>query len=347
MKSILSSPDSSRIPSVRELADRFSASTRTIHKVIRQLQKDDVIESRGRKGSFVKPLAKRVSRSKRIAILSTYEYAYERDSEKNSYPENVLNSLHKSFLEHGYEAEYFSVANLDVLTLRDSLAKMKLSGIVLMEVCNPLLITELRELYTPMISMDYNACFFGISSVYFSNSWGVFDATKHLLKMGHKNICLFNHRWQKNIAQSPIYDPIDEDRLHGYLIAMKDAKLPPIVIDSEGPTPTAVKNGLLRMLASNPKPTAFIFIKNYTVGYAMKELAELGYRIPEDISIISVDSSDTLVEGRKITYVWVDSEGMGKLGADALVSEIRRQASAPQRIELETKLVLGDSTRAV
>ncbi len=346
IKSILSSPDAPKVPSVRELADRFSASTRTIHKVIRELQRDDIIESKGRNGSFVKPLSKRGSRSKKVAILSTYDIDINALSQ-NRYPDDVLASVKAEFKENGYEVEYFSVSNLDVLTLRTKLSKMKFSGFVLLEIYNPLLITELRELFVPMVSMDYNVCYFGISSVYFSNSWGAYEGTKHLIKSGHKNICLFNHKYSRNVAQSPFFDPIDEERIHGYLIAMKDEKLTPFVVEAEGLTVTSIKNELMRVLASNPKPTAFLFIKNYIPEFAFKELIKLGYKVPEDISVLSVDSVSIKYEKKEISYVWVDSAGMGKRAAEILISEIKHQAIPPQRVELPTRLILKESIRKI
>ncbi|AFK87263.1 MULTISPECIES: LacI family DNA-binding transcriptional regulator [Thermoanaerobacterium] len=127
------------------------------------------------------------------------------------------------------------------------------------------------------IKDDFNNCII----VNADNFNGAYEATKHLIKLGHKKIAHISGDMDK---LSGI------ERFEGYKKALKETKLTynnSLVVKGnfieEGGYEAIIK------LFKKSRPTA-IFISNDQMAIgAMKALNDLGYSIPDDISIIGFD----------------------------------------------------------
>lgn len=118
---------------------------------------------------------------------------------------------------------------------------------------------------------------------------GGYDATRILLDAGHTRIGMINIHPDEAI-------PAARDRRKGYERALTEAGVdfdPTLVFPGEGIHRSGYDGA--RALTDLPEPVTAIFCANdRTALGAYQALAELGLRIPEDVSIVGFDDQDVL-----------------------------------------------------
>ncbi len=98
--------------------------------------------------------------------------------------------------------------------------------------------------------------------------------------------------------------------------------------------------------SSNRRPSAFIAHNDLAALGVLRAATELGLRVPQDLSVVGVD--DTLI-GRylpvTLTTVRQPTKKMVTIAADLLMKRLaHRDGTPPQRRELETSLIVREST---
>jgi len=135
---------------------------------------------------------------------------------------------------------------------------------------------------TPYVIVQNNLKKHMSYSVNVDNITGSYNAVRHLLKLGHRRIC---H------ATGPIGSQISQDRLTGYLNAMREAH---IQVENNFVVNCGFqfKDGywcMKRIMAQKPVPTAVVFSNDVTGFGAYLAAKEENISIPGDISIIGFD----------------------------------------------------------
>jgi len=170
-----------------------------------------------------------------------------------------------------------------------------------------------------------------------NNEAGAYDATRHLIKLGHTRLATIT---------GPLHLTNAMDRLGGFRRAMKAAKLhlsPEYVQETSfdkqgGHAKTLV---LLRLI---PRPTA-IFAGNDMIALGvLLAVREAGLRCPEDISIMGFDDLD-LAETTNPSLSSVSQSGyqLGTTAARLLLDRREGDISPAKHIVLETLLHLRNS----
>ncbi|MDD7185938.1 MAG: LacI family DNA-binding transcriptional regulator [Oscillospiraceae bacterium] len=110
--------------------------------------------------------------------------------------------------------------------------------------------------------------------------YGMYIATKYLLKMGHRKISFVGTVG----ATASI-----TDRFYGYCRAMREAG---IKTDEIMAVPDRDKSGKLKVSLENVSemPTAFACNCDMTAYYLINVLTENGYKVPDDVSIVGFDN---------------------------------------------------------
>jgi len=148
--------------------------------------------------------------------------------------------------------------------------------------------------------------------------------TRHLIDLGHRDIAFLSN------AASSDFSYIT---LKGFRAAMTEAGLtvPDLWIQQNTGDLDTVNHCLETILSGSHKPTAIFCTIDFYSFKVIQRLHQLGYRIPEDISIISID--DVVVAklvSPPLTTVHVDREGIVQKG-----------------LEMLTKLLNGKSCQSV
>jgi LacI family transcriptional regulator len=115
-------------------------------------------------------------------------------------------------------------------------------------------------------------------------------ATEKLIEKGHKRIGIIT-----NDKLSTGY-PAPKERLRGYKQALKKARIPfneKLFLEGDGNATTGYDCTLKLMNLKNP-PTAIFCCTDSMAMSAYDALKKLGFRIPEDISVVGFDNQDVI-----------------------------------------------------
>jgi LacI family transcriptional regulator len=164
-------------------------------------------------------------------------------------------------------------------------------------------------------------------------------ATEELIRHGHTRIGFAN-----NIDDIPAA----RGRLEGYQAALRDAGLPfdpRLVAEAESETGGGLEAARELLLAPDRPTALFCFNDRMAMG-AYHAAAELGLRIPQDVSVVGFDNQELIAEGLRpgLTTVALPHYEMGAWAVETLIAQIEGQdRSGSQQAVLPCPLVTRNS----
>jgi DNA-binding LacI/PurR family transcriptional regulator len=165
-------------------------------------------------------------------------------------------------------------------------------------------------------------------------------ATEHLLALGHRDIA--------HIGASPEFDidfHIPTRRRQGFEQALADAGIPSRAALYE-PADFTIEGGFraAKQLLGRPggRPTAIFAASDEMAIGAVLAARELGYRVPEDLSVVGIDGHE-LGEFFRLTTVDQFPLGQGERAADAILA-LLDEGGASEPAQLPFELVVRGTT---
>ena len=217
-----------------------------------------------------------------------------------------------------------------------SLLSRKVDGIVIVSSDENADYLEEIHRTTPMVLIDRHFEGTTLPYVCSDNRQGGYDATSHLIGMGHRNIlCIQGVRRSMPSRQ----------RVDGYHAAMREAGLD-LTARVVGDDFT-IRNGYLetKLAFSSPNPPTAIFALSNTILLGtIKAVHELGLHIPDDVSIVAFDNQiymDFL--NPAITRISQSTAEMCTLAMRILMQQISGDSTSGVQMLLPPELVLSDS----
>jgi LacI family transcriptional regulator len=179
----------------------------------------------------------------------------------------------------------------------------------------------IKDQGTPLVILDRRIDNTDVDIVRGDSIGGARLLTQHLIDLGHRHIALING--PHNVSTS-------EDRLIGYKQVMEENGLIDDIQYYYGLFSQASGNSLTRIIfEKEPKPTAIFAANNLVAIGALRALNELGYRIPNDVALVSFDDiPDNLTIFPFMTAVSQPSYEMGKSATELLISRIKNGSNA-------------------
>lgn len=329
------------LPSIRELARGFGASTATIQKIVNELKEDGILSAKPGKGLFVRPRFEG-AKSKTVGLIGLYTSVNIQKAEV--YPGGILIPFKNTIERAGYSVRYFPCWDTDETELITEISEAGLAALALFEINDGMLISALRKLHLPIVSMDCDLRGMGIPSVVFSNTWGAFQATRNLIEQGHRHIVFASIESVRIIGANKYIDSVDEERLLGYRVAMRNAGLKENITRIPFTDPDRDGN-LSGVFSRRPSPTAMIVSNGLQLNFIHRFLSGLGFNIPGNLSVIGFNSVETeYAPGRKFASVTIDENAMGVKAAETLMDALRGQTpEQPECVELQTGFVANQS----
>lgn len=233
----------------------------------------------------------------------------------------------------------------------DSLADHQVDGIIVATRSNRIGDEHLHEMIERGVSVvcigrdfhDENA-----DSVTADALHGGFQATQHLIDLGHKRIAFIG---------ATVVNGVNLKRLQGYLKALKENGLEVderlITGNSEAnedaPGYSTEKLGyeaMKRLLVLPNRPTAVFARNDFTAVGAINAIKESGLSIPKDISIVGFDDIPMAIHtSPALTTVRQPTRRQGSLAAEFLLRRIEaKETVRREEIVLECELIVRDST---
>lgn len=180
-----------------------------------------------------------------------------------------------------------------------------------------------------------------LSHVDNDNVLAAYEATKHLISLGHTRIGFLGGAMELVVTA---------DRIAGYRKALDEAGLP---IDNQVIASSFFMEqggylAMMRLLALSDRPTAVLASDDVLAFGAMRAATELGYRLPKDMAIVGFnDIRLAELANPPLTTVRVNMGAIGTAAAELLIRQIRAGEPSPVSKIIDTELVIRGSCGAV
>ncbi|MBN2008877.1 LacI family DNA-binding transcriptional regulator [candidate division KSB1 bacterium] len=186
-----------------------------------------------------------------------------------------------------------------------------------------------------------------LDSIVVENKQGAFEATRHLIQLGHKKIGMIDGQLKSSPAKI---------RLEGFKQALLEYNIPfkkeylvisDYITGQHGFNREAGYHAMKQLLKLAPNhPTAVFVSSDIQAVGAIKAIDETGLKIPQDIAIVGFDDIE-IAEFLGLTTMRQPMLEMGKLAVQRLISKISNTASKDFKISFSTKLVIRNSCGAL
>jgi LacI family transcriptional regulator len=174
-----------------------------------------------------------------------------------------------------------------------------------------------------------------ISAAHFSGARAV---TRHLIELGHRRI---------GVITGPPHWHTRDDRVGGHLAALAEAGVlggPELMRDGEPATRTGVRSGG-ELLDLRPRPSAVVCFNDKVAAGVLEAAAVRGLRVPADLSVTGFDDIDiSRATTPRLTTVRQPLQEMGRTAVTMLIRQLDGHAHEALSMELETRLIVRDST---
>jgi LacI family transcriptional regulator len=180
-----------------------------------------------------------------------------------------------------------------------------------------------------------------VPTVSAAHSMGASEAVEHLLSLGHRRIAAIT---------GPRGWIATEERLRGYRGALAAAGVmpdPDLVVESNFLAEGGIEAAL--SLLDLPDPPTAVFAFNDMLAIGVLQAARLrGMHTPDDLSVVGFDDTfEASIVTPTLTTVRQPLAEMGRMAVNLLVRQLQNQRIEALHVQLETKLVVRESTGPV
>lgn len=142
------------------------------------------------------------------------------------------------------------------------------------------------------------------------------------------------------------------ERFRGYQNAMRDFGRPDnrmeedSILELHGPHYYEVDWMKEKLQKKRELPGGFVCASDRLAVVLIKSLAELGYRVPQDVEVVSFDNSpEAELIVPNLTTAGTEKDEIGKCAAECLFDRMKEPDRTPRVLYLKTKPVIRDSAR--
>lgn len=350
--------DGRRLPSEKELAEKYKVSRITSKKALEILVSNGYITRTPGKGSYVREIDKKnidkakerlESKSNCILIgLVIPDFSH-------SYGMKLLMSLqNEAFKNNSFIVPCFSYGKqeLEEKAIYE-LIDLGVDGMIIMPVhgenYNPKLLRLVLDKF-PIVLIDRYLKGIPAAFVGYDNFNAAKKATDYLLDLGHRNISFLSPPMSNT---STI-----EDRKDGFFrshiergIAIDEKIWATNLISTIPRTKEKVNfitdiDIIKRIIVNNHEITSFFAIEYDIALIALEAVKSLGKKVPEDISIVCFDGPNTHFEDNFFTHIHQREEKMGVEAIKLLIKQLENNCNC-DKIIIDSDLVVGDSTISI
>lgn len=183
----------------------------------------------------------------------------------------------------------------------------------------PRLVRQLHGTGFSLVLVDMRPPLRGVDAVVCDDAQAAYEATRHLLTLGHRRI---------GLIRGPAHHPFSQALTSGYRRALQEAGIarrPGLVADAlfrpEGGYAAAAA-----LLQGPARPTALFTNDDMAIG-ALRAVHDQGLRVPEDIAIVGYDDIEYAAHTTPpLTTVAVPKEEMGRLAVRRAIAQMEQGA---------------------
>jgi LacI family transcriptional regulator/LacI family repressor for deo operon, udp, cdd, tsx, nupC, and nupG len=201
-------------------------------------------------------------------------------------------------------------------------------------------VAKLARAGVPVVCVDRRLDALALDTVVADNVRGAFDATAHLLRLGHRRIGFIEGRPELSTSQ---------ERREGYrrALAAHGIALDESLVRSGDSRHESGRDLARALLALRQPPTALLVGNNMMTLGALEAIHHLGRRIPDDVAVIGYDDMPwALALNPPLTAVRQPGYEMGRRAAELLLRRIQEPGCRPSVVTLQPELVVRRSCGA-
>lgn len=334
-------------PKIHDVAERAGVSTKTVSRVLNN-EKYVREETREKVLAAVKALDYTPDFSARsLAGQKSYMLALFYGSVSEAYLAKFQAGVISQCAEHHY---HLLVERMDNnrpsvgRKIADTAAQTRVDGVILIPPLsdNAEIKAALEESGVPYVLVAPTHKAADVRSVDTDNFEAARELVSHLISLGHKKIAVI--KGHPAHSATPL-------RYAGYTAALEDAGLPiDPSLETEGDFQTISGIECAKaLLASNSRPTAIFASNDDMAAGAARAAADLGLKVPEDISIVGFDDSlIASISAPPLTTVRQPIEEMARGAVDLLIGiPQNEEENAIQNRAYQFELVFRESSGPV
>ncbi|RJG26804.1 LacI family DNA-binding transcriptional regulator [Paenibacillus thiaminolyticus] len=202
---------------------------------------------------------------------------------------------------------------------------------------NDPIVSFLEELQFPFVLIGRSEEHPDILSVNNDNVQAAYDATRHLIDQGHRRI---------GFVSGPSNLMISKDRMAGYQAALKEAGMearPEWIVEGEFLQESGYR-AMSFFMSLPERPTALVAIDDVVAFGVLRGLMELGYRVPDDLSLVSFNNVPlSELATPPITSVDIGIYQLGYTASQTLIRSIKGEPMQ-QRLIIPHRLIVRESS---
>jgi len=342
-----------RIPTETQLSKHLDISRTTVRIALQRIEVEGLIKRTAGRGTFVVYQPQDHVASRSIGYLTC--------SFHNEIHTNILNSAQTELRSAGYQVIFSnSQDRVDEARILQQLLDDNVAGLMLWANAKPTDVTrsillEYERRKIPVVFMDRPVE--GIRADYVSsdNFGGSYDLVQYLIELGHQQI----------VPLMPNIDdlhPVNE-RHRGYVTAIEERGMvayapwkinPPArhefhetdIYSLVGEQSQQIIEQVEWLTDSvMPKPTAIVCINDILAIIAMSALRNLGYVVPDDVSIVGFDDISMASHiGVPLTTISQNAYELGKVASQMLVDRLQGRDGPPRSFQVPTIMRIRESS---
>ncbi len=338
------------LPSERAMKEHFGVSRATVRQAVNSLIQDGYLQSIAGTGTFVLEQSRKMTSAGLIGLITS-------SPNFNFFYPQLATSFNNRIRSAGYGL-VMSLHSEHADMMGQIIDELLAQNVVGLAITPPRygdlapLLSRLRRLKVPVVLIGRNANL-SVDLVATDNESIGYNATKHLIDLGHEHIAFLG-----------LLDySTGNERAEGYKRAMNEGGLPPHMVqvhenikpnhDNNTSAPrehlvTPAQDAAYQIWGGDdglPEPTAAFCFNDITAMGVYKALRNLKRRIPEDVSLISVDNLITVRHFEvPLTTFALPGEQIGVRSAEILLRRLSGDAAPAQTILLPAEFIEREST---
>lgn len=330
---------------IGDVAKRAGVSTMTVSRVINnsgyisQETRRRVEEAIAELGYVPNALARslRFKQTKTIALVLT--------DITNPFFTTVARGVEDAASEQGFSVMFCNTdeSPKEEANYLNVLVQKQVDGVLLVPArCSVDSVAFLQERGVPFVILDRHIDGVNVDTVRCDSEQGAYELMRHLLDLGHERIAVLSGSLEVSTSA---------DRVAGYRRAFAEAGLAhdPNLIFYGSFTQESGYRATQQALALTPKPTAIFAANNFIAVGALRVIREMGLRVPEDISVVTIDDPlASLVIEPFLTVVAQPAYQMGREATSLLLDRLSgRDDTPPREIILPIECIVRKSSGPV
>ena len=259
----------------------------------------------------------------------------------NSFFNEIIKGAKASAIQHGYTMMILQEhINSNTFPAFEHLIKSaRISGVICLNHVNAQLMHALSSLVPVVQLCDYNLQSKTVSSVSLDDFEMAAAAVNHLVSQGRKRIAFMSGslKYRDNYV-----------RQEGYLKALQAAGIRPTqrwIINLPEIDYNMAFSSATQLFSQTVRPDAFLTISDLYACAVINAARRLHLLVPDDLMVIGYDNVDyATISSPQITTINTPKHQMGYTASELLIDRIQNPGSTIQHINLQSELIIREST---